>query len=107
MKRKAIHAGSWYPSAASELTALLEAFMSTPRKCHSVKAIIVPHAGYKYSGSVAGSSFSHITAAKAKRYFVLGPSHKITLPNKIAYSMANALETPLGDLAVDLESTFY
>uniref|UniRef100_A0A1I8JG58 AmmeMemoRadiSam system protein B n=1 Tax=Macrostomum lignano TaxID=282301 RepID=A0A1I8JG58_9PLAT len=128
-KRRASHAGSWYTDNASALEKQLTDWLanaskssgsnednndgaSNPvvdmRNCGSLKAIISPHAGYRYSGSVAAYSYRLLAQAidslssnAPVRVFILAPSHHYRL-NGCALSSADCLATPLGDLAVDL-----
>jgi MEMO1 family protein len=68
----------------------------------AVKAIIAPHAGYVYSGSVAGAAFAALRgqAAGISRVIVIGPAHYVALRG-IAVPTVEAFETPLGRLPID------
>jgi len=68
------------------------------------KAIIVPHAGYIYSGPIAASAFAQIIPAKNKirRVVLLGPCHRVPLSG-LATSSADYFETPLGSIPIDRE----
>lgn len=68
------------------------------------KAIIVPHAGYVYSGAVAASAFARVAPARGvvNRVVLLGPSHRVYVRG-VAVSSAAAFETPLGTIAIDDE----
>ena len=68
------------------------------------KAIIVPHAGYIYSGPIAASAFAQIIPAKNKirRVVLLGPCHRVALSG-LATSSADYFETPLGSIPIDHE----
>ena len=100
--REASHAGSWYSSDPSRLSRELDGFLdaagthgSTPR------ALIVPHAGYSYSGAAAAWGYKNVDArAGIKRVFLLGPSHHVFL-RRCALSKCATYATPLGNLAVD------
>ena len=100
--REASHAGSWYSSDRAHLSKELDGFLdaagshgSTPR------ALIVPHAGYSYSGPAAAWGYKNVDAgAEVRRVFLLGPSHHVFL-RRCALSKCAAYATPLGDLAVD------
>jgi AmmeMemoRadiSam system protein B len=71
-----------------------------------VKALIGPHAGYKYSGPVAAWSYKYLASNPNKlRVFLLGPSHHKYLEG-VSFSVCSQLETPLGNIEVDLESRF-
>ena len=69
------------------------------------KALIVPHAGYIYSGPVAGSAYAQLAAGTAAihRVVLLGPSHRLPF-HGLAYSQAEAFVTPLGQVPVDREA---
>lgn len=68
------------------------------------KAIIVPHAGYIYSGPIAASAFAQLIPAKDKihRVVLLGPCHRVALTG-LATSSADYFETPLGSIPIDRE----
>ncbi len=68
----------------------------------SPKAIVVPHAGYIYSGPVAGSAYLRLVPAAAaiNRVILLGPSHRVPFEG-IAASSAEAFATPLGIVPLD------
>lgn len=68
-------------------------------------AVIVPHAGYVYSGPVAASVYARLARlrGRVRRVVLLGPSHRVPLAG-IAVSAADGFETPLGVVAVDREA---
>ncbi len=68
------------------------------------KAIIAPHAGYVYSGSVAASAYARLAPGRGtiERVVLLGPAHLVAL-DVVATSNADAFATPLGEVAVDVE----
>ena len=70
-----------------------------------IKAIVVPHAGYIYSGGVAASAYNAIAARKSqiKRIILLGPSHRVPL-RTIALPDADTFTTPLGDIPLDTDT---
>ena len=75
-------AGIFYPDNTHELSTMIDQFLQSVKTTGQVpKAIIVPHAGYVYSGPVAASAYALIRPArdKIKRVILLGPSHKIPL----------------------------
>lgn len=105
--RRATHAGSWYSDNSRELSKQLEQWLSTARSDgdngHSpARAIIAPHAGYRYCGSCAGYAYAQINPSTTKRVFILGPSHHVRL-NRCALSQASKYKTPIGDLIIDQE----
>jgi len=66
------------------------------------KAIVVPHAGYVYSGPIAASAFARLRSGRdqIRRVVLLGPSHRVALRG-MALPVANAFDTPLGRIQVD------
>lgn len=68
------------------------------------KALIVPHAGYRYSGSVAGRGYARLLARQApiERVVLIGPAHRVPVEG-IVVSSATAFATPLGLVEVDVE----
>ena len=66
------------------------------------KAIIVPHAGYIYSGPVAASAFARLAKGhdRIRRVVLLGPSHRVPFYG-LAVSGASSYRTPLGDIPID------
>ena len=66
------------------------------------KALIVPHAGYQYSGDIAAQAYATLAPhyQKIKRVLLLGPSHRVGFRG-IAFCGADAYHTPLGDVPVD------
>jgi AmmeMemoRadiSam system protein B len=97
-------AGLFYPADAAELHSQVQRFLDqveSPTE-PSPKAIIVPHAGYIYSGPVAASAYARLKAARAviNRVVVLGPSHRVGFRG-IAVSSMSAFATPLGQVEVD------
>ncbi|MFC1589602.1 AmmeMemoRadiSam system protein B [Pseudomonadota bacterium] len=68
------------------------------------KAIIVPHAGYIYSGPIAASAYAQLIPAKDKirRVILLGPCHRVALSG-LATSSADYFETPLGSITIERE----
>ncbi|VAX01043.1 COG1355, Predicted dioxygenase [hydrothermal vent metagenome] len=100
----------FYPADAQELQGmikhyLLEAAEDTTKAANAPKAVIVPHAGYVYSGSVAASAYARLLPArqKVRRVVLLGPSHRVPLLG-LASSSAEAFSTPLGTIPLDREA---
>jgi AmmeMemoRadiSam system protein B len=93
-------AGRFYPSDPAELTAQVREYAKTDRetKPFAARACLVPHAGYMYSGHVAGAVFSRI--ALPQKIVILGVRH---FPRGEALAMlsSGAWRTPLGDAPID------
>jgi AmmeMemoRadiSam system protein B len=100
-------AGLFYPGNAGELRAAVQGFMEEVRfpPCPHPKALIVPHAGYVYSGPVAGTAFARLRPHRHvySRVVLLGPCHRVVLRN-LAVSGADAFRTPLGDVPLDKDA---
>ncbi len=110
--RPAAVAGLFYPDDARELKRAVEGYLATAEgagervlRAQAPRALIAPHAGYVYSGPVAGAAYATLAPeAKAIRRVVLvGPAHREAFPG-IALSSAAAFETPLGVVPVDVEA---
>lgn len=100
--REPVVAGTFYPADHDELQQAVEAFIAAVASGDgpSPKAIIVPHAGYIYSGSIAASAYASVRSADIRRVVLLGPSHRVLL-NGVSASSASAWRTPLGDVPVE------
>lgn len=101
-------AGRFYPDGAVALRASVERFLREARHTDmDPKAVIAPHAGYVYSGPVAGSAFTHWMgmpgADQVRRIVLVGPSHQVAFEG-VALSAAPAFQTPLGQVPVDAEA---
>jgi AmmeMemoRadiSam system protein B len=96
-------AGMFYPASRGELHSMLSGYLLDAAADDNVpKAIIVPHAGYIYSGPVAASAYARLVPAREriKRVVLLGPSHRVPFTG-LAYTSARFFETPLGMIPVD------
>jgi hypothetical protein len=96
-------AGLFYPRDPAEILELLG--RGAPPSKVMPKALIAPHAGYVYSGRVAGAAFAKLraNAQTITRIVLIGPAHYVHLVG-IAAPMVNAFETLLGQLPVDTET---
>ncbi len=114
--RPAAVAGVFYPASASELSAAVRGYVEagverlaetgpTQEEDAWPKAVIAPHAGYRFSGPVAGTAYAALRAARGRvsRVVLYGPSHHFAFEG-IGVSGASAFETPLGDVTVDAEA---
>ena len=99
--------GKFYPSDPSQLNRMVTDFVSAAKVAGDVtaKAIIAPHAGYIYSGVVAGAAFARFERdhEAIRKIVLLGPSHRVSFEG-IALSHAEAFGTPLGAVSVDKEA---
>lgn len=105
--RPAAVAGAFYPGDASALAdevrrCLRAAGAAVPGE-RPPKAIIAPHAGYIYSGPVAGNAYARVAPLRGKvsRVVLAGPAHRVHVRGA-AVPAAVAFATPLGDIPLDL-----
>lgn len=107
--RRPAVAGRFYPADPQELEAVVRGYLaqaagpvaSAPRK--AVKALIAPHAGYVYSGAVAGAGFQHLSGLSVERVLLVGPSHYEPFHGG-AVPAAGRYVTPLGEIPIDVEA---
>jgi len=107
--RPAAVAGIFYPGDARELETEVAELIDgvenlAPRFSHP-KALIVPHAGYRYSGQVAARAYDELAAARGvvKRVVLLGPAHRVPVRG-LALPGMEAFDTPLGRIPVDAQA---
>jgi AmmeMemoRadiSam system protein B len=105
--REAAVAGAFYPwhrvSLSEEVASLLAvASVQTDGVIQSPKALIVPHAGYVYSGATAALAYAQLGSARStiRRVVLLGPVHRVPVRG-LALANASAFATPLGEVQVD------
>jgi len=109
LRRRALHAGSWYSKGPVELRRELDGYLADVdnracRKSGVAKGLVSPHAGYRFSGPTAAWGFSSIDPSVVRRVFVLGPSHHLYLTHCALPSAGmQAYLTPLGPIALDQE----
>lgn len=103
-------AGRFYPGQPADLRVSVRRFVEMGQHQHPplasrLKAIIVPHAGYDFSGPVAGTAYAQLSriADSVTRVILLGPAHFVRFAG-MAVSDADLFETPLGEVSVDSES---
>ncbi len=104
--RSAAVAGQFYPGSAEALKSELKSFfagLSGADARMNVRAVIVPHAGYVYSGAVAAHAFADIPRdSEFDNVFVIGSSHRVAFEGASVYTRGNFI-TPLGEVPVNLE----
>jgi AmmeMemoRadiSam system protein B len=106
--RPAAVAGAFYPAHAAELASQVDAYVAqgasgrVPDSRRSIRAVVVPHAGYVYSGPVAGVAYARLSAARGRvrHVLLLGPAHYVPV-HGLAVPSAGAFATPLGEISVD------
>jgi len=100
MVRKPAVAGSFYPGKAGELRRMIESLVEPKAPKEKALAVISPHAGFIYSGPVAGAVFSSVDLPDT--VLILGPGHRTISPLFATMSRGD-WETPLGRLPIDAD----
>ena len=99
-------AGAFYPANKSELLSTVKQLFANaapPQSRGPIAAIIVPHAGYVYSGEVAASGFNQLDPTQEfENIFLVGSSHQIAFEGASIYTGGNFI-TPLGSVPVNTE----
>ncbi|MBF0446984.1 MAG: AmmeMemoRadiSam system protein B [Magnetococcales bacterium] len=98
-------AGTFYPKDPNILRRMVRGFLDNakPDRLGEPKGLIVPHAGYVYSGQIAAHGYVNLSPAdpgRPRRVFVLAPSHRVYLDG-VSVGNYHAYETPLGPVEVD------
>lgn len=97
-------AGSFYPRDPAVLRADIDRLLAEAPARQGVlpKAVIVPHAGYVYSGPTAAAAYKALAPGRDiyRRVVLLGPAHRVALRG-LALPAADSFATPLGEIAVD------
>ena len=96
-------AGTWYPENPKILAASIDKFLAEvnlPKLSGQVIAVIVPHAGHRYSGAVAAHAFATLHGLTPDLAAVISPFHNYS-PHPLLTTKHQAYATPLGELEVD------
>jgi AmmeMemoRadiSam system protein B/AmmeMemoRadiSam system protein A len=96
-------AGTWYTDNPGRLAREIDAYLEavTPKPIESVMALLLPHAGYRYSGMVAAHGIKQVEGRSFSRVVVIGPSHRIALLDAVSIPDVSHIETPLGLIEID------
>ena len=97
-------AGTWYPGTEREIRALAkkwEAACGEVSSGEKPNVLVLPHAGWAYSGETAWTAVHTVRGAKFRRVVVLAPSHRAWIENRLVAPEADAVSTPLGEIKVD------
>ena len=96
-------AGSWYPASKTQLESQLKSYLDAanpPKVDGNILAVIVPHAGYPYSGPVAAYGYKAIQDKGIKTVIIIGFSHRKYFDGISVYDKG-VWRTPLGDAQID------
>jgi AmmeMemoRadiSam system protein B len=99
-------AGMFYPADPRQLAQEVHGFLAAAQpQTLDTKALIVPHAGYIYSGAIAASAYVTLKtiASRIRRVVLLGPTHRVAV-NGLALPDADAFDTPLGRIPLDTDA---
>ena len=97
-------AGTWYPGTEKEIRALAdrwEAACGGSPAGEVPNVLVLPHAGWAYSGETAWSAVRTVRGAKFRRVVVLAPSHRAWIENRLVAPEADSVATPLGEIKID------
>jgi AmmeMemoRadiSam system protein B/AmmeMemoRadiSam system protein A len=103
--RHAAVAGQFYPYDPAQLTEMIDGWLNAtkpPKTAGHVVALIVPHAGYEYSGKVAAQAYRLLKGKSVSTVVIVGPSHHVRCDGA-ALCSAQSWETPLGTVPADTE----
>ncbi|MHC4534608.1 MAG: AmmeMemoRadiSam system protein B [Planctomycetota bacterium] len=97
-------AGTWYSADPESLNKQLDSFFQKagPKTIENVVALILPHAGYRWSGQTAAYGLKTIKK-QYKRIVVIGPSHQLAMEDMLSVPRVTHYETPLGQIPLDVE----
>jgi AmmeMemoRadiSam system protein B/AmmeMemoRadiSam system protein A len=98
-------AGAFYTDDPVQLRVQVEAMLAAASAESRSLALVVPHAGYVFSGAVAGEAFATLDGEALRRVILLGPSHHTAFAGgALPKRGIDAFATPLGEVAVDLSA---
>lgn len=104
--QKPVVAGMFYPARRSVLKKEVLRFISkAPKKSFDgeIIGLVSPHAGYRYSGPVAGAAYKQVEGQGFTRVVVIAPSHRLPFSG-VAFPPADVYRTPLGNIPIDVDS---
>lgn len=106
--RPAAVAGSWYPADPAALARYVDGVLArgtgkVAAPTEPLRVLLAPHAGYRFSGEVAGGVFHEVRGRAFRRVVVIGPSHHGRFRG-IAIPEVTAFQTPLGDIPLDISA---
>ena len=100
--------GTWYPGSAGKIRAVADAWekaeaAGNPASVKNPDVILLPHAGWAYSGEIAWKAARLVRGSDFTRVVILAPSHRAWIENRLVAPGADAVATPLGEIAIDRE----
>ncbi|MBM4448741.1 MAG: AmmeMemoRadiSam system protein B, partial [Chloroflexi bacterium] len=100
MNRQPVVAGQFYPASATQLRAMIKKMVDEAAEKQEVIGLVSPHAGYVYSGPVAGAVISRVRFKDT--FIILGPNHT-GRGKPLSIMTQGQWQTPLGDVEIDRE----
>ncbi len=99
-------AGTWYPGTEREIRAMAETWEKATAKDEAAapartNVIVLPHAGWAYSGETAWRAVRAVRGDAFRRVVVLAPSHRVWIENRLVAPESDAVSTPLGTIPID------
>ena len=97
-------AGSWYPGTEKGIRALADKWETAcggSAQGEAPNVLVLPHAGWAYSGETAWAAVRTVRGAKFRRVVVLAPSHRAWIENRLVAPESDAVATPLGEIKID------
>lgn len=101
--RKSVIAGTWYPGSAGTLRREIQRYLDKADPAEikgKITALVSPHAGYVYSGTVAAYGYKLLRKGQFERVIIVGPSHRAYFRGVALYG-PGGFETPLGIVETD------
>jgi AmmeMemoRadiSam system protein B/AmmeMemoRadiSam system protein A len=98
-------AGAWYAAERDQLAREIEAYLRPvpERQLDNLCALVLPHAGYQWSGPTAAHGIRLLRRDTFDRVIVMGPSHRMALENQASLPEETHFANPLGELALDVD----
>lgn len=98
-------AGSWYEADPGRLAAEIDGYLKNVKgePLSHVCALILPHAGLRWSGQTAAYGIKQLEGGKIRRVIILGPSHQVFFKNSASVPNATYYATPLGETPLDVD----
>jgi AmmeMemoRadiSam system protein B/AmmeMemoRadiSam system protein A len=100
MTRQAVVAGQFYPAQAAKLSEMIRSMVDEKAEKEEVIGLVSPHAGYIYSGPVAGAVISRVRFKDT--FIIIGPNHT-GMGKPLSIMTKGTWETPLGQVEIDSE----
>ncbi len=100
----AVVAGQFYPADPGQLRTMIQGFLSQARVAEipaRIFAVLSPHAGYIFSGPIAGYSYRALQSQGSKKFVIIAPSHHYPGAGQVAVLNADYYQTPLGKVKIN------